>query len=142
IEQMDVVSAYLAGELEEDIYMHPPEGYNSQGKYCHLRKSIYGLKQAARVWNRLLTEFLEKLGFQKFHADHCVLSNGEIIVAIYVDDLLLFSCSLNEVERIKAIIKRKFQVKDLGEASVCLGIQITRDRENRTLRKDQSAYAY
>src|SRR5207248_1632258 len=123
--QMDVVSAYLAGKLREDIYMRPPEGYDApEGEYCHLKKSIYGLKQAARVWNHLLTGFLEGLGFVKFHADHSVMTNGQVIIAIYVDDLLLFEKSLKEVEGVKALIARKFQVKDLGEASVCLGIHI------------------
>ena len=122
--------------------MRPPEGYNlPEGKYCHLRKCIYGLKQAARVWNHLLTEFLEQLGFRKFHADYCVLSNGSVIIAIYVDDLLLFGQSLTEVKRMKAKIRRKFQVKDLGEASTCLEIRITRDRKNRRLWIYQSAYA-
>src|SRR5947207_13194316 len=62
--QMDVISAYLVGNLNEEIYMHPSEGYDTgEGKYYHLRKSIYSFKQAAQVWNYLLTEFLKKLGF-------------------------------------------------------------------------------
>jgi len=69
------------------------------------------------------------------------MSNGHVIIAIYVDDILLFGKSLKEVKIVKALIARKFQVKDLGEASVCLGIHISRDRKNRILRIDQSAYA-
>ena len=131
IHQMDAISAYLAGELKENIYMYLPEGCDAlEGEFCHLLKSIYGLKQAARVWNRLLTSFLEGLGFVKFHADHSVMSNGHVIIAIYVDDILLFGKSLKEVKIVKALIARKFQVKNLGEASVCLGIYISRDRKN------------
>ena len=86
-----MISAYLAGELDEIIYMCPPEGYAiKEGKYYHLKKSIYGLKQAAQVWSQLLTKFLEKLGFSKFYADYSILSNDSVIVAIYIDDLLLF----------------------------------------------------
>ena len=66
--------------------------------------------------------------------------NGHVIIAIYVNNMLLFGKSLKEVKIVKALIARKFQVKDLGEASVCLGIHISRDRKNRILRIDQSAY--
>jgi len=69
-----------------------------------------------------------------------MLSNGNVIIAIYVDDMLLFGRSLKDIETVKAFIRAKFQAKDLGEAKVCLGIRITRDRKNRTLRIDQSAY--
>src|SRR5437762_87339 len=141
LHQMDVISAYLAGEQDEEIYMRPPEGYvMEEGKYCYLRKSLYGLKQAARVWNQLFTKFLEGLGFSKFNADHSVLSNRKVIIAVYVDDLLLIGRLLADVGEVKALIKARFPIKDLGEANFCLGIRITRDRKNRSLRIDQSAY--
>lgn len=61
IDQMDVTTAFLHSELEEEIYMELPNGYRLNGKTCQLKKSIYGLKQATRAWNRKLDKLLKNL---------------------------------------------------------------------------------
>ena len=100
IEAMDVKMAYLHGVLEEEIYMEQPEGFIAKGeemKVCRLVRSLYGLKQAGRVWNRTFTHTIKKkLGFNTIHSDAgvCVLhcqhkrgdSNMDMILILYVDD--------------------------------------------------------
>jgi hypothetical protein len=64
IAQMDVTTAFLHGELEEEIYREPPEGFpNSNNQVCRLKKSLYGLKQSPRCWNSKFTDFMKKNGF-------------------------------------------------------------------------------
>src|SRR5271154_501924 len=81
IHQMDVVTAFLAGELEEEIYMEQPEGFEIGTKeddlFCRLRKSIYGLKQAPRIWNQKIRRFLKSMGFDQTTSDPCVYVNKE-----------------------------------------------------------------
>jgi Reverse transcriptase (RNA-dependent DNA polymerase) len=98
IHQMDVKTAFLNGELEEEIYMEQPEGFIEKGKenlVCRLRKALYGLKQAGRAWYEKIHAALIKLGFDFLRVDHCIyrLVNGSTVVfiAVYVDDLTLFS---------------------------------------------------
>ena len=78
IHQMDVVSAYLAGELEEEIYMEPPEGLpydSSERMACRLIKGLYGLKQSGRVWNTTFQTILMSLGYQRLSGDNSVFLN-------------------------------------------------------------------
>ena len=95
IHQMDVVSAFLNGDLKEEIYMKQPPGYVQLGKenlVCKLRKSIYGLKQSPRCWNQKLCDHLKSLRFKESGADSCVFikneSNNLKIIAVYADDLI------------------------------------------------------
>lgn len=73
IEQLDVKGAYLNGELQEEVYMQQPPGYeDGTGRVCRLKKTSYGLKQSGRVWNRKFHEVLARLGFTRVEADHGV----------------------------------------------------------------------
>ena len=75
IHQMDVVTAFLNGKLDEEIYMHQPDGYVVQGKehlVCRLKKSLYGLKQSPRCWNTVFQQYMESIGFEQSPADSCV----------------------------------------------------------------------
>ena len=93
IEQMVVVTAFLANLLDEEIYMEQPEGFtDGTDKVCKLERSIYGLKQSARLWNKRLDERLKEIGFDQTHSDHCGYINKStgVIVAIWVDDLIIF----------------------------------------------------
>lgn len=95
IHQLDAVTAFLNGDLQEQIFMAQPEGFDDgSGRVCSLTKSLYGLKQSSRVWNKKLNEVLLKFGLQRCEVDQCVYHciNGEVIlyVAIYVDDVWFF----------------------------------------------------
>ena len=147
LQQMDVKTAFLNGELEEEVYMTQPEGFIEVGKehlVCKLQKSLYGLKQAPRAWNTLIDGFLKEKGFVQSMADHCIYTRLEgastVIIALYVDDLIIASNSDEKMKWTKDFLNQRFEMKDLGPLSYCLGIQIRRDRTNRILWMSQEKY--
>ncbi|KAE8955940.1 hypothetical protein PR001_g31908, partial [Phytophthora rubi] len=147
IEQCDVDTAFLYGKLEEEIYMELPEGLRellelaeAEGEddvVCMLLQSLYGLKQASRVWNETIDKHLKSMGFEPADADPCVYTRGEgedeCIVCLYVDDMLIASRQKAVIASVKAGIAEKFRIKDLGRARFILGIEIDYDMERRTL---------
>ena len=147
LEQMDVVTAFLNGDLEEDIYMSVPEGLktnNNSNKVCKLLKSLYGLKQSPRQWYFKMHEFLLKIGFSSSPNDPCPyirhLSSGITLISLYVDDLLIAGTSAAEVQAIKDKLCHRFEMKNIGEAKVTLGIEISKDTSTRSLLINQSGY--
>jgi len=147
-EQMDVVTAFLNGDLHEDIYMHIPQGLQtaeSEGKVCKLNKALYGLKQAPRQWYAKIHDYLtNELNFTSSINDPCLyirkISNMILIIALYVDDLLLIGNSKSTIDKLKGEFKKRFEMKDLGPVAVMLGIEIKRDRPNRKLYISQKEY--
>ena len=142
VHQMDVVSAFLNGELKEEIYMQQPPGYLQSGKeefICKLRKSIYGLKQSPRCWNAKLSDYLKSLGFKESGADPCVFikSCKLQIIAVYVDDLILMPETVQEMEEMKEGLASTFRMKDMGELCFCLGINFERNDEGISLCQKQ-----
>lgn len=96
IYQMDAVTAFLQGELSEDIYITTPEGIdNAKGNVLKSQKALYGLKQASLTWNKKLDSALIKNGLRRSKVDPCIYFKKDdekmLYVAIYVDDLLMFS---------------------------------------------------
>jgi hypothetical protein len=147
IHQMDVKTAFLYGELQEEIFMELPEGYEKgqgQGKALRLKRSLYGLKQSPRCWNSKVHEFMEKQGFKRLSTDSAVYTKGkgraQVILGVYVDDLLIFGEDLQEVLKVKGELKATFRMVDFGEASKVLGIRIKRDKAAGTLSLDQEEY--
>jgi hypothetical protein len=152
IHQMDVKTAFLQGELEEEIYLKQPDGFVDKDRpdhVCKLRKSIYGLKQAARCWNNSIDGYLQANGYKKTTADLCIYiksvvsENGKVdfvIIAIYVDDMLFFSNNVDMLEREKSAIGKRFDVEDLGELHYVLGMSVKRNRRLRTLSISQKTY--
>ena len=132
IQQMDVKTAYLNRELEEDIDMRQPEGFIKVGeehKVCKLQRSLYGLKQAGRSWYKKIDAYLEELGLKRSNLDNCVYHQKKgkdmLFIALYVDDLLIFANNPKAIDKLKEGLQQKFDMKDLGEAHYCLGIRIT-----------------
>ncbi|GBE90191.1 hypothetical protein SCP_1900400 [Sparassis crispa] len=146
IGQMDVKGAYLNGDLQEEIYMRQPEGFDDgSGRICRLRKTLYGLKQSGCKWNRKLHRELMELGYKRLEADPCVYlwerKEGEVqIITVWVDDLLLFTNSPKLMEELKRDLQDLFEVTDLGEPQKIVGIEIERDREAGTLQISQQHY--
>jgi hypothetical protein len=98
IHQMDVVTAFLNAHLDEDVFMKQPPGFEKSGKknlVCKLKRSLYGLKQSPRQWNKVIDDFLKKQNFKEIDADCCIyikISNHKMImVSLYVDDLMIAS---------------------------------------------------
>ena len=91
IHHIDISTAFLYGELDEEIYISIPEGLENQFNKNSVLKlnNMYGLKQAPRLWNKTLVQFLSKLNFQQLISDACIFINSELIIAIYVDDIVI-----------------------------------------------------
>jgi hypothetical protein len=147
LHHMDVKSAYLNGDLDEEIYMHQPEGYVAAGKEQHvwkLNKSLYGLKQAGRTWHQKIDVALKRRGFTTLEADQCVYVKRQpktvIIIALYVDDLLIASNNPTDLTQFKRDLAAEFKMEDLGEANFILGVKIERNRTTRSITIGQSAY--
>jgi hypothetical protein len=108
VHQMDVKTAFLNGELDEEIYMEQPDGFVLQGqerKVCKLKKSLYGLKQAPKQWHEKFERTLTSVGFVVNEADKCVYyrhGGGEgVVLCLYVDDILIYGTSLKVIEEVK-----------------------------------------
>ncbi|SDA04081.1 BZ3500_MvSof-1268-A1-R1_C097g00532 [Microbotryum saponariae] len=132
VHQADIDKAYLHGELDHDIWMTTPRGFDfPSDKVLRLRRSIYGLKQAGRIWNRHIDTSLRNLGYKATGTDHCIYSRIDDqqrphYIALYVDDLLIVSPALDEIERVISGLEQRYGVKRLGPAEYILGIQIRR----------------
>lgn len=129
--QMDAVSAYLQGTLHEEIFMEQPAEYvdpENPGKCCRLLKALYGLKQGGRVWNQELDMALREFGLKKSDYDPCVYFNNKdgrmLIIAVYVDDLLLFYDHEDDVNVIRKQLHQRFKMKDLGPVEHILGMRV------------------
>ncbi|RVW60487.1 Retrovirus-related Pol polyprotein from transposon TNT 1-94 [Vitis vinifera] len=120
LHQMDVKTAFLNGDIDETIYMVQPENFvseDSKNMVCKLTKSIYGLKQASR---------------------QC--GSKYIFLVLYVDDILLATNDIGILHDTKRFLSKHFEMKDLGDASFVLGIQIHRDRSRGILGLSQRTY--
>ncbi|CAI7897284.1 unnamed protein product [Closterium sp. NIES-53] len=111
--QMDISTAFLNGILEEDVYMTQPRGYeDGTGRVCKLKKSIYGLKQAPRCWYQKLAAVLEEMGFRTSNCDESLFLKGEgeklVLFLVYVDDILLFSSSMKEIQKVQQQLMKNF----------------------------------
>ena len=141
---LDIETAFLNGSLDEEIYMKTPDGFTEKGGMWKLLKSLYGLKQASYVWNKLLDSTLKKLGFNRCDKDTCVYlcKSGDTftILAVHVDDMLIVSNSKPKLAEIKLGLARYFKVKDLGEVKFLLGIEVLRDRQAGIVDISQRAY--
>src|SRR5271170_8352377 len=113
---------------------------------CKLNRTLYGLKQSLRMWNQRIDQYLiNQQGFIRLHADHSLYirhSQSELaIIALYVDDLLILSNTIEAMSKIKSALSREFEMSDCGKLHQFLGIRITRDRANRRISLDQSQLA-
>jgi hypothetical protein len=104
VHHMDVKSAFLNGDLSEQVFVHQPPGFvdkQHEGKVLKLKKALYGLKQAPRAWNARLDQELETLNFRRSTLEHAVYMRGNdsslLIVGVYVDDLIICGPSTAEI---------------------------------------------
>nr|ABA92101.2 retrotransposon protein, putative, Ty1-copia subclass [Oryza sativa Japonica Group] len=140
VHQMDIKTAFLNGELDEEIYMDQPDGFvveGQEGKVCKLLKSLYGLKQAPKQWHEKFDKTLTSAGFAVNEADKCVYyrhGGGEgVILCLYVDDILIFGTNLEVINEVKSFLSQNFDMKDLGVADVILNIKLIRGENGITL---------
>ena len=122
LHQKDVKTTFLNGDLYEDVYTTQPKGFVVEGQEnfgCHLKKSIYALKQASRQWYLKFDETIRKFGFKENEKDNCIYAkfkNGKFIFLIlYVDDTLLAGSDVNLLLETKKFLSSNFDMKDLSE---------------------------
>src|SRR6266568_9444280 len=148
IKALDVKTAFLYGNLDEELYMEQPEGFvkkGHEGKVYKLKKALYGLKQASLAWNKEANESLKSLGFKCLISDagiYVVKQQGTIIVIIlYVDDVIFMGNNAKLLMSKKKQFMKKWECRDLGPVSEYLGMKIVQDRARKTLTIDQIDYA-
>ena len=133
LHQVDVTTAFLNGELEEEVYMQQPIGFVREGEehlVCKLKKSIYGLKQSPRCWNTALNKQLKEMGFVQSTSDPCLYidTGGDVFfIGVYVDDIIVAGKNLERIRKVKETLSRNFDIKDMGKLHYFLGMQIVQD---------------
>ncbi|GKC53187.1 retrovirus-related pol polyprotein from transposon TNT 1-94 [Tanacetum coccineum] len=144
---MDVKTAFLNGHLSEEVYMVQPEGFlnpKHSNQVCKFKRSIYGLKQASRQWNKRFDDEIKKFGFTQNRDEPCVYmkasgSNVTFLI-LYVDDILIMGNHIPMLQDVKSCLGKYFAMKDLGEAAYVLGIKIYRDRSRRLIELKVACY--
>ena len=144
VHQMDVKTAFLNGDLEEEIYMEQPKGFVAPGqasKVCRWVKSLYGLKQAPMKWHAKFyhvvfsnsfkaNEYDSFVYYKEYHRDN---EEGYVMITLYVDDLLITGSNDKVIKSTKDMLKSHFDMKDMGLAYVILGMKISRTSEGLAL---------
>eukprot|EP00253_Pinus_taeda_P012965 PITA_12965 len=139
VHQMDVKSAFLHGDLHEEIYMEQPIGFIQidSSLVCRLNKSLYGLKHAPRAWYAKMDSFLLESGFSRCHSGNTVytkkVGKSLIILVLYVDDLILTGSDPNLINHVKSSLKTKFEMTDLGHLHYFLSLQVLQSKEGKLL---------
>jgi hypothetical protein len=141
--QDDVPTAFLKGDLKEEVWMEQPEGYVKHPSHkCHLQKTLYGLKQSPREWNTVLHQYLIGCGFTSGKADTCLYfkstSDGPLIVAIYVDDIISIGRG-NSLQEFRKSLHLKFGMDNGSTLTWYLGVRFARLSDG-SLTLDQSQY--
>ena len=121
LDQLDVKTTFLHGELDELIYMQPPEGFGEgikDGQVCLLKKSLYSLKQSPRQWYKRFDKYMLDIGFNQSSHDGCVyfklIEGSMVYLLLYVDDMLVACKEIRHLEQVKEMLKAEFEMKDLG----------------------------
>lgn len=133
LKHLDVRTAYLHGDLAEEVFMRQPPGFAAPGRermVCRLHKSVYGLRQSARRWNSRFDDVLKKIGFKQSSADPCLytseIKGKKIYVLIYVDDVVVGCEDESLIDRVYAELKKYFDITSLGNLKYFLGLEVNR----------------
>lgn len=151
VEQLDVDTAYLYGTLTETNYMRLPHGfeeYDEDGNLLvgKLIKSLYGLHQSGREWYKVLSQYLVSIGFHEMKSEPCAfwricaITKSFVIILIYVDDIIMASPNPDAIKQFKDEIKKRFSIKDIGEAEWILKVQSVKF-PGKGVWRGQSSYA-
>ena len=146
LHHLDVKSAFLNGEIKEEVYVHQPEGFIKKGKedyVLRLRKALYVLKQAPRAWNSKFYNTLRSIGFIKSVNDQAVyisnIKGDRILVGVYVDDLIITGSKPQRIEEFKFSMKTKYDMTDFGLLNSYLGVEVIQSKSE--IRLCQPNYA-
>ena len=141
---MDVKNAFLNGDLAEEVYMHPPPGYeHPPHKVCRLRRALYGLKQAPRAWFAKFSCIVSQQGFVPSAYDSALFLRttgvGTILILLYVDDMIITGDDLSGIRDLQHFLSQNFEMKDLGQLNYFLGLEVTSGSDGYYL--SQAKYA-
>jgi hypothetical protein len=146
LHQMDVKNVFLHVDLQEEVYMEQPSGYVDQihpSLVCRLRKTLYSLKQAPKVWLDKIGQYLVTSGFQTSNANFSLyvekIDHGIIIIVIYVDGLIIKRNNDVNIFDLKKLLKQKFEMKDLGELHYFFDINVIQSPKGIWLLQKQYA---
>ena len=149
VEQFDAVCAFLNANVEEEIYMDQPEGFETYSAtggrlVCRLNKALYGLVQAPRCWNQKVTAWLHEYGFEQSKVDPGIYTMYHqeriYILALYVDDAICIGRDIAFILKLKEDFAAAFDIEDLGPVSWLLGCSIKRNRNAKTITISQKQY--
>ena len=146
VHQMDVETAFLNADLEEEVYIRVPEGYTiPPGCNCiRLKKALYGLKQAPRAWNKNINNTLYAMGFSQLQSEPCLYlhyqDNDICIISLYVDDLVIAASSLGVINHVKSKLQQHYLMKDLGVIDEILGCKVCVDSDLDCITLHQAQY--
>lgn len=147
VNHIDIAAAYLNAHLDEEVYMRQPDNFvdpNQPEKVCKIKKSLYGLKQAGRDWNKKINKVLSNIGFTRCKTDSCVYilrNRDEInIIGLYVDDLIIACASAATMHRVVENLNRNVEAIDRGPIKYYLGMQIERDGLRGNIKVHQKRY--
>ncbi|KAL0448902.1 UNVERIFIED_CONTAM: Retrovirus-related Pol polyprotein from transposon TNT 1-94 [Sesamum latifolium] len=142
-----VKTIFLNGELDKESYMDQPEGFQEMGqkrKVCHLKRSIYGLKQSSMQWYYRFHRAITSIDFTMIEEDHYVnVKRSEknfLILSLYVDDILLAGNNMELIVATQKCLSSTFGMKNMGKAEYILGVKIHRDRSTKLLSLSQETY--
>ena len=124
VHQMDVKTAYLRAPIDYEIFVEQLEGFKTNKFVYRLNKSLYGLKQSGRNWNKMLHECLIRNDFIQNSADHCVYmkQNEKLLIISWVDDLIIAADKVISLSNVKKMLMSEFKMKDLGKLNHFIGI--------------------
>ena len=145
--QYDIITAFLNAKLKEfKIYVEQPHGYEQSSGggtlVCKLLRALYGLKQSPLLWFEELTTFLIERGFLPLKSDPCIFQqkNTGVLIAVYVDDLIMASQQLEAINEAEQLLKDQFKMHSLGDTNFYLGCRIIRDRANKAIYLTQDGF--
>ncbi|CAB1109818.1 unnamed protein product [Ectocarpus sp. CCAP 1310/34] len=148
--QMDVAVAFLQPTIDKDVWVKPAPGQDAKDPATggimvyKLERSLYGLAQSPVLWYDTIDEVLVVIGFRPTQSDPCVYIHGSgdtlVILTLYVNDILISGKDPDLVADLKKELQDRFEITDIGEVRLILGMKVTRSYENGTLVVSQKGY--
>ena len=140
VKHINMITAFLYSLLIEEIYMKLPHNYKEENYICHLNKTLYDLKQISHMWYETLQLFLESISFQTVQSDSAVFVSKNVIIAVYIDNLLLCKSDSHTLDQLKKHLQQHFKMTNLKQVSHYLDMKIDVSENFKSITIKQSTY--